>query len=197
MTDRAVFVRQGTRLVVVVDEVRHRRELAAVSCAVYPVVDDVVDEVEDAAPSDAGIAACVVSPQIAHKRGVLAADGRAEGVVPGVEGLGADGILDGDVDGRLLAVGLAVVHVEHVAIERDVLVQTPLARAVVNHDVSNGVAAEGVLAVGDQRLAAAEAHVAHDDVVGVDLERLTSDDDAVAGCRLSGNGDIGSADVDG
>ena len=67
---------------------------------------------------------------------------------------------------------------------------------MVNHDVAHGVATEGVLTVSDQRLAAAEAHVAHDDVVGLDLERLTGNDDTLAGSGLSGNGDIRSAHID-
>ena len=87
--------------------------------------------------------------------------------------------------------------VEHVAVERDVLVAAPFARAVVNHDVAHGVAAEGVLAVGYQRLTATEAHVAHDNVVCVHLERLTGNADTLTGSRLSGNSNIRSAHVDG
>ena len=188
---------QRTGLVVVVDEVRHRGVLTTISRAVYPVVDHVVDEVEDTTPADAWVTTRIVGPQVAHEGRVLTADGRAEGVVPRVECLGRDSVLDSNVHGRLLALGLAIVQVEHVAIERDVLVESPLARAMVNHDVAHGVATERVLAVGHLRLAATEAHVAHDDVVRIHLERLASNDDAVAGSRLSGYSNIRSAHVDG
>ena len=56
------------------------------------------------------------------------------------------------------------------AIERDVLVQAPLARAVVNHNVTDRIASERVFTVPYVCVAAAEAHVSDDYVMGVDLE---------------------------
>ena len=70
-----IFRCQGTGLIVVVDEVEHRLVLAAVSHTVYPVVGDVVDEVEHASPTDTGVTTCIVGPQVAHETGVLATDG--------------------------------------------------------------------------------------------------------------------------
>ena len=67
-------------------------------------------------------------------------------MVPSVERLGRDGVLNGHVHRWRLAVGFAVVHVEHVAIERDVLVASPFARTVVDHDVAYRITAEGILA---------------------------------------------------
>ena len=52
MAHGLVFRGEGSGLVVVVDEVRHGGELAAVGRAMYPVVEHVVDEVEHASPSD-------------------------------------------------------------------------------------------------------------------------------------------------
>ena len=122
-----VFVGKWSGLIVVVDEVEHGFVFAAIGSTVYPVVDDVVDEVEYAGPSYAWVSPCVVGPEVAHECGVLATDGGAEGMVPCVECLGRDGVLDGDVDGRFLLFWLAVVHIEHVAIEGDVLVESPFA----------------------------------------------------------------------
>ena len=61
-------------------------------------------------------------------------------------------------------------EVKHVAIERDVLVQSPLTRAVVNHDVTDRIASERVFTVPYVCVAAAEAHVSDDYVMGVNLE---------------------------
>ena len=197
MAYRTIFVCQWSWLVVVVDEVRHRGELATVSRTVYPVIDDVVDEVEDATPANAWVTTRVVSPQITHKGGVLATNGRAKGVVPCVEGLCRDGVLNRYIDSWFLAVRLAVLHVEHVAIERDILVQSPFARTMVNHDVTHRVATKRVLTVGYQRLATTETHVTNDDIVGINLERLASNDDTIARSRLSCNSNIRSTHVDG
>ena len=186
-----VLGRERPGLVVVVDEVGHGGVLPSVGGAVHPVIDDVVDEVEHAAPPYAWVSSCVVGPEVSHECGVLPSDGRAEGVVPCVECLCGDGVLNGDVDGGLLPLVLAVAEVEHVPVEGDVLVEPPLARAVVDHDVAHGIPSEGVLAVPDERFTPAEAHVAHDDVVGVHLEGFPCDDDSFARSGLPGNGDVG------
>ena len=148
MTNRTVFRSQRTWFIVIVDEVRHGAELTAIGRTVNPVVDDIIDVVKHTAPADRWVATCIVGPKVTHKCRVLTTNGRTKGVVPRVKCLGRDGILDGHIDSRLLAIGLAVMHIEHVAIERDILVQSPLARTVVNHDISHGVATKGVLAVG-------------------------------------------------
>ena len=118
-------------------------------------------------------------------------------MVPSIEGFGTDGILNRHVDGRLLTIGLAIVHIEHVAIERDIFIQTPLARTVVNHDVTHRIAAKRVLTVGYQRLTAAETHVTNNDVVRIYLERLPSNNHALARSRLPGYRDIRSTHIDG
>ena len=118
-------------------------------------------------------------------------------MVPGVECLCRNGVLDGDVHRGRLALGLAVVHIEHVAIEGDVLIAAPFAGTVVDHDVAHRVSAEGILTVEHAGLTTAEAHVAHNHVVGIYLERLACNADAVAGSCLSGNGDIRSTHIDG
>ena len=117
-------------------------------------------------------------------------------MVPGIKCLCRDGVLNSDVHRRFLLLGFAVVHVEHVTVEGDVLVEAPLAGAMVNHDVPDGIATEGVLTVHDVGLTTTEAHVANNYVVGVNLERLTRDADALARGRLSGNGDVGGTDID-
>ena len=122
MPNGSILWSQRTWLIVVVDEVRHGGKFATVSRTMYPVVDNVIDIVEYASPTDTGVTACIVSPQVAHKSGVLASDGRAKGMVPSVESFGTNSILDGDVDCRFLTIRFPIVHVEHVAIERDVFV---------------------------------------------------------------------------
>ena len=63
---------------------------------------------------------------------------------------------------------------------------------MIHDDVSGGVAAEGVVAVLD--VAAAEAQVTEHDVVRVDLGGLGAYADAIAGCGLVGDGDVGIRD---
>lgn len=135
-----------------------------------PVIDDVVDEVEHAAPPYRRIASRVVSPQVAHEGGILTAYRTAEGMVVSVQSLGRDGVLYGHVHCGFLSVAKFVAEREHVAVERDILVEAPLTRAVVNHDIADRIAAKRVLAIPYMRIAAAETHVAHHHVVGVHLE---------------------------
>ena len=55
-------------------------------------------------------------------------------------------------------------------VEGDVLIQSPLAGTVIDHDISHGVTTEGVLAMPYQGLTTAEAHVTHNHVMGIHLE---------------------------
>ena len=197
MTNRTVFRSQRTWFIVIVDEVRHGAELTAIGRTVNPVVDYIIDVVKHTAPADRWVATCIVGPKVAHKGRVLTTDGRSKGMIPCIKCLGGNGILDSHIDCRLLAVGFAVMHVEHMTIERDIFVQSPLARTMVNHNVSHRIATKGVLAVGNQRLATTETHVTHNDVVGIDLERLSGNADTVARSGLSSYGDIRCTNVDG
>ena len=99
------------------------------------------------------------------------------------ERLAEDRVLDRDVDGRQLQLLAAVRRLVHVAVHRHVLVEAPAGRDVVDHDVADRVAADRVVAVADPGLAAAEAHVADDDVVRFELDGVAGDADAVARAR--------------
>src|SRR5262249_51943847 len=90
----------------------------------------------------------------------------------------------------------AVRRVIHVPVHRQVLVQAPAGRDVVDDDVPDRVAAQGVVAVGYVRLAAAEAEMPYHHVVGVHLEGGPADADAVAGGRLAGDRDVRGANAD-
>ena len=108
----------------------------------YPVVNDVVHEVEYTTPSDRWVTACIIRPEVAHEGRILSTDCTTKGMVPSIESLGRDGILDGYIHRRHLALWLTIVQIEHVAVERDILIQTKLARAVVNHDVTYRITTE-------------------------------------------------------
>src|SRR5262245_27139242 len=66
---------------------------------------------------------------------------------------------------------------------------------MVDDDIADGVSAQGVVAVGNVGFAAAEAQVANDDVMRVDADSGAANADAVAGRRLTGDGDVGGADT--
>ena len=117
-------------------------------------------------------------------------------MVPSIECLGRDGILDGYIHRWHLALWLTIVQIEHVTVERDVLIQTKLARAVVNHDVTNRITAERILTIPYMGITTAETHVANDDIMGINLERFTRNHHALTWSSLSGDGDIRSTDDD-
>src|SRR5690606_19308274 len=95
--------------------------------------------------------------------------------------------------------------IELAAIDREILVQPPACRDVVDNDVAGlwiaevvavgAVAAEGVIAAIDVDQATAKAHVADDNVVDVDTDRFAGDGDAVARGGLPGNGQVGIGDA--
>ena len=64
---------------------------------------------------------------------------------------------------------------------------------MVDDDVGDRVSPQGVVA--DLEVAAAEPQVADDDVVGVDVDALAPDADAVAGGGLAGEGEERVLDV--
>ena len=86
-------------------------------------------------------------------------------MVPSIECLGRDGILDGYIHRWHLAFWLTVVQIEHMAVERDILIQTKLARAVVNHDVTYRITTERILTIPYMGITTAETHVANDDIM--------------------------------
>src|SRR5262245_22158266 len=123
----------------------------------------------------------------------MAAPGAAEGVVVGVKGLTGDRPLDRDVlQGELVH---HAVYVLDVAVEREVLVEAPARRDVVDDHPSDRVAAERV--VPNAEVAASEPHVAHDDVVRIDVDALPTHADAITGRRLPVEGEIWMVDLDG
>ena len=162
----------------------------------YPVVNDVVHEVEHTTPSDRRVTACIIRPEVTHEGRILSTDCTAKGMVPSIECLGRDGILDGYIHRWHLAFWLTVVQIEHMAVERDILIQTKLARAVVNHDVTYRITTERILTIPYMGITTAETHVANDDIMGINLERFTRNHHALTRSCLSGDGDIRSTDND-
>ena len=113
-----------------------------------------------------------------------------------IESFGEDAILDRDIDSReLLAISFFVAGID-VAVHGHHLIQSPRSGAVVVDDIANTIAATRIIAEGYIHRAATEAHIADDDIVCVDEQCLSSDDDAVAWCGLAINGDIRGTDMD-
>ena len=127
MSHRCILWSQWSWLIVIVDEIRHGSIFTTISRAMHPIVNHIVDEVKHASPSDRWISSRVVCPEIAHKRCVLSSDGRTKRVVPCVESLGGYGVLNRYVHRGFLTFVFPVSQVKHVAIERDILIQSPFA----------------------------------------------------------------------
>ena len=108
----------------------------------HPVVNDVVYEVEYTTPSDRWVTACIICPEVTHEGRILSTDCTTKGMVPCIKRLGRDGILDGYIHRWYLALWLTIVQIEHVTVERDILIQTKLARTVVDHDISHRISTE-------------------------------------------------------
>ncbi len=158
------------------------------------VVDHVVAHVEErpgrpaVVVAEARVPRRVVGPEVVVERdpaggphqGTVAV--RALAVDAAVQGLRDQAPLDGDIG--------------HVAAQREALVHRPAGRAVVE-DHTAGPASHGErvdLRTGD--VAGPEPQVAHDHVVGQDLDRLSPEADAAAGRRLAGDRQEGLRDHD-
>ena len=140
--------------------------VTAVDGAAPPVIHHVVDEIERTGHSDRCVTADVRGEEVAVEHAVVAADSCSESVAIQVESLRENAVLDGNVHrGQLQVLSAAVVHV---AVHRHVLVAAPAARAMVDDDIAYTVATESVVTEHHVGIVAAEAHVAYDDVVGVD-----------------------------
>jgi len=81
------------------------------------------------------------------------------------------------------------------AIDGNDFVQSPGTRAMIEDDIAYGIAAQCIVAVIDVGRASAEAHMANDNVVGVDFEGFAGNADAVARRALSGYGQVRSPNV--
>lgn len=91
---------------------------------------------------------------------------------------------DGYIHRRHLALWLPIVQIEHMTVERDILIQTKLARAVVNHDVTYRITTERILTIPYMGITTAETHVANDDIMGINLERFTRNHHASPGSSV-------------
>ena len=181
----------GAGLVVVIDEIDLHR--AAIGGAAAPVVDDVVGDIEAAGEGVGGIetaaegpvAALVVSEQIVVKTSFVTADrggitvGGAGGIVlvaGDVQGLGNEGVLQGDV------------------------LRTAGAKTLVDGPADGRMVHDGVVAAGEAAtvdglaadVAGAVAEEADHSVFGAaETEGPLTQADAFTGRGLAGDGDIG------
>src|SRR5207248_732746 len=68
-------------------------------------------------------------------------------------------------------------------------------RDVIDHDVSDRISAQRIVAVSDEGFAAAEAHVANDDVVRFKLDSISGDADPIARRAAADDADVRRADT--
>src|SRR6185369_8650827 len=78
------------------------------------------------------------------------------------------------------------------AIKRQVLIQPPTARAMVDNDAADRVPPQRIIPA--FQVAAPEAQVAQDHIVGIDLGGFAADANPIAWSRLPGNGHEGLVD---
>lgn len=142
-----------------------------------PIKKDVVAKIEMIAPTDARVAASVAREQIVMEGAVTSAPGATESVVVQIEGLAGDAPLDREAFDREFFV-FADQRFVYVPIEREVFVEAPACRAMIDNDAADWVPAKRVITPFE--LAATEAHVAHDDVVRIDFGGFTANANAIA-----------------
>src|SRR5262245_33582038 len=68
-------------------------------------------------------------------------------------------------------------------IERKIFVEAPACRAMIHNDTAYRVTTKCVVAPSE--FATAKAHIAHDDIVGVDFSGFTANANAIAGSGLT------------
>ena len=176
-------------LVVVVHDV-HRHAFATVAAVRAVVVDDVIAHVHPLVELGGGArtqswrAAGMVGNEVVVERGTAAAPVAAVavstlGVATVDQALGHETPLHGGI---------------LVAENGETLIDGPRDRAVVDDPVLLVEAAETVPAVGTVLqyvlVAETEAHIAHNDVVAIDVAGVVGHADTVAGSRLSGDGGV-------
>jgi cation diffusion facilitator CzcD-associated flavoprotein CzcO len=144
------------------------------------------------APADTGIATRVAGEQVVMKRAVLTAPGGAERVVVQVERLTGYTPLNRHVLHRRFLLG-TIRHRLHVTVEREILVQPPAGRAVVDNDIAHGVATQRIVAVLD--ITPPETQIAQHHVVRIDLCGMTTYANAVPRSALAGNRDERASDA--
>ena len=191
---RALGGRIGSGLVVVVQEVV-RAALSSIGTFATVVVDDVVEEfyflllglAGVAAAAEAGRAVGVVGQQIVMERGGLSSPDAAVAVCTFfVYGVGQTFADDAPLQGQVTVV-----------VERATLVGAPAQRTVVDDDVAvRLIGIHGVVAFLHDVGSHTRADKADDDVVGLYIERIVLQADAVARCGLSGDGQIAVAHLE-
>ena len=113
-------------------------------------------------------------------------------MIIGIKRFSRNSILYCYVYSRFLTTSNSISKVKHVAIERYILVKSPLTRAMVYHDISNWITTERVFAIPYMCITTTETHMANNYVMSINLETFTCDTYSITRSCLSGNSNIWS-----
>src|SRR4051794_29984260 len=134
----------------------------------YPVEDSIVYKVENTIPANRGISTGIICPQVPYKHTVLTTQGATKSVVPGVETLREDRVLNGNIYGAEFLLGFTCAVIIHMPVHRHIFIQSPACRHMVNDDVPDRITANGIIPAAHIGFAATETHVPDDDVMCID-----------------------------
>src|SRR5688500_11929415 len=110
MSYRRILWRKRAGFEIIIDHVVLGAVIATIHGAMYPVKHHVIGEIKYAVPPDRRIAAGIIGPEVTHEGTIFTAKRTAKRMVPGIERLGEDRILDSDIHrSQLLLLGAGAV----------------------------------------------------------------------------------------
>src|SRR5690554_2662934 len=157
VTDGFIHRSYRSWLVVIVNDVVLGGIIPSIHGTVPPIKEHVVHKIKNSVPTNGRIPSGVVGVKVAHKRAIFSSQGGTKGVVPGIQGLRKNGVLDGNILGTQFKVGLTSTVVPHMSVKRHVFVKAPAGRNVVHHDITNSISSKRIVASSHPGVAPAKA----------------------------------------
>ncbi len=187
MSDRRIFGSKWSWFVIVIDDIIKSSIITTVHRTVSPVVNHIIYKVENTIPTDRWITSGIICPKVTHKRTVLTTQRTTESMIIRIQCLSRDGVLNSHIHSRKFFVFHTRSRIEHMTIERNVLIKSPHAGTVVDHNISNRITSERIIASFHFCFTATETHVTYNHIMRIHPKRFTSYTYSVSGSCLPGN----------
>src|SRR5687768_1919067 len=128
MSYRRILWRERSGFEIIVDHVVLGAVIAAIYGAMHPVKHHVIGEIKYAIPANRRIAPGIIGPEVTHEGTIFTAKRTAKRMVPGIERLGKDRILDSDIHRSQLLFLSTCAVVVHMTVHGHIFVRTPGSR---------------------------------------------------------------------
>src|SRR5690554_3017163 len=107
-----------------------------------------------------------------------------------IQAFGKNTVLDRNVHGGKLFSFIVRAWFIHMSINGHILVKSPARRNVIDHDIADRVAANGIISSTDEGLSPSESHVPNNHVMGIDPDRLSGYTYPISRGCLAGNRNV-------